>query len=213
MKYSKVLYLGGAPMVGKTTIAHIIASRLQYGCISTDDIGAGIASVTEPSSHPKFHYMSNLDYREYYVARNTNELILDINNQHDAIWPALLALFKNHSTWDSKTIIEGWALRPSYISKMSGDITGIFLLSDDSLIESRVRSSNFSNGASDPETMIQRYIERSVWFNQLLKEQVAQHGLNALSISTDMKPEDIADECMELFYSKQKSITNHWRTT
>ncbi|MDP6633338.1 MAG: hypothetical protein QGG42_00385 [Phycisphaerae bacterium] len=36
MKFSRVIYIGGAPLVGKTTVARIIAERLGYNCISTD---------------------------------------------------------------------------------------------------------------------------------------------------------------------------------
>lgn len=186
-------------MVGKTTVARIIASRLQYSYISTDDIGAGISAVTDSSSHPAFHYMGNLDYREYYIVRSKEELITDINNQHEALWPALLRLFEDHGTWGSEAIIEGWALRPTNISTLSGDINGVFLLSDDSLIERRVRTSDFSNGSSDPDTMIQKYIERSLWFNHLLRDQVAQLGLNSISVSVGMNPTDIAEDCIQLF--------------
>lgn len=198
MKYPKVMFIGGAPMVGKTTIASIIASRLQYSTISTDDVGAAITAVTESASHPAFHYMGNQDYREYYIASNKDELIRDINNQHEALWPGLLALFQIHSTWGTAAIIEGWALRPSYVAQLCGDISGMFLLSDDALIEKRIRADDFSKGASDEETMIQRYLERSLWYNAQLRDQVTRRGLNAISISLDMEPEDIADECMRL---------------
>ena len=204
MKYPKVIFLGGAPMVGKTTIARIIASRLQYACISTDDIGAAIASVTGSASHPAFHYMGDRDYREYYIASSKDELIRDINNQHEALWPALLTLFRNHSTWGTAALIEGWALRPSYISQLSGDISGLFLLSDDALIEERTRSSDFSEGASDEETMIQRYLERSLWYNAQLRDQVVRLGLKAISISLEMRPEEIADECMRLLITNEE---------
>ena len=94
MKYPKVIFLGGAPMVGMTTVACIIACRLHHDCVSTDDIGASIASVTECTSHPAFHYMGDRDFREYYVTSSKQDLIRDINNQHEAIWPALLTLFR-----------------------------------------------------------------------------------------------------------------------
>ena len=198
MKYPKVLYIGGAPMVGKTTIARIIACRLQYDCISTDDIGAAIASVTESANHPAFHYMGDRDYREYYITSSQDELIQDINNQHRALWPALLTLFRNHSTWDSNAIIEGWALRPSYVSQLSGDISGLFLLPDDALIKERTCSCKFSEGASNKKAMIKHYLKRSLWYNEELREQVARLGLKSISISLGMPPAEIADECMRL---------------
>jgi len=198
MKYPKVIYLGGAPMVGKTTIARIVASRLHYDCVSTDDIGAAIASVTELASHPAFHYMGDRDFREYYVSSSMDDLIRDANNQHEALWPALLTLFRNHSTWGTAAIIEGWALRPDHVSQLSGDIAGLFLLADDCLVEERVRASDFSVGASDEEMMIRRYLERSLWYSAHIRDQVERLGLRSIPISPEMRPREIADQCMRV---------------
>jgi 2-phosphoglycerate kinase len=183
-------------MIGKTTVAREIACRLQYDCISTDDIGAAIASVTDPASHPAFHYMGNRDFREYYITSHPNDLIRDINQQHEALWPALLSLFRNHSTWASAAIIEGWALRPEYVARLSGDISGLFLLPDAALIEARIRSSDFSRGASDEEMMIQRYLERSLWYNARIRKQVADLGLKSVSILANKTPNEIASACL-----------------
>ncbi|MBM9616983.1 hypothetical protein JWJ90_22235 [Desulfobulbus rhabdoformis] len=206
MKYPKVIFIGGAPMIGKTTTAYVIASRLQYGCISSDDIGSGVSAVTNPISHPAFHYMSEYDYREYYIERKKDDLIQDINNQHETLWPALLNVFQNHSTWGTSTVIEGWALRPDYITQLSGDIDGLFLVADDALIEKRVRSSDFSEGASDKDAMIRKYIERSLWYNSYIRTQVAHLSLKQISISVEMQPEEIADKCMEKISIIEKAI-------
>ncbi len=202
MRYPKVIYLGGAPMVGKTAVARVIASRLQYGCIATDDIGAAIASVTDAKSHPAFHYMAGRDYREYYITSTIEDLIADMNSQHAALWPAVSTLFRNHSTWGTPVIIEGWALRPNLVSHLSGDIAGVFILADADLIEERTfahsKSSHFSKGASNEEMMIQRYVQRSRWYNKHLRAEVTRLGLTGISISLEMRPEQIADECMQL---------------
>jgi|GEM_PF-482397 len=203
MKYPKVIFIGGAPMVGKTTVARIIACRLRRDCISTDDIGNAIASVTDPVSHPAFHYMGDRDYREYYIASTQNELIRDINNQHQALWPALSTLFRNHSTWSTAAVIEGWALRPDYVSQLSGAIDGLFLLSDEALIEKRIRASSFSAGASDEETMIQRYLERSLRYNAQLRDQVVHQGLKGISVSSEMQPDEIVDECLRVLVARE----------
>jgi hypothetical protein len=148
--------------------------------------------------------MGDRDFREYYVTSSRGQLIRDINNQHEALWPALRTLFRNHSTWDTAAIVEGWALRPDHVSQLSGDIAGLFLLADDALIEKRIRSSGFSNGASDEETMIQRYLGRSLWYNAQLRHQVTNLGLRAMSISSEVQPEAIADECMRVLATNKK---------
>lgn len=204
MKYPKVIFIGGAPMIGKTTAAYLVASRLQYGCISTDDIGSGISAVTSSISHPAFHYMSKYDYSEYYIKRESKKMIQDINDQHEALWPAILNIIQNHSTWGTATIIEGWALRPDYVTQLSGDIDGLFLVADDILIENRVRSSNFSERASDKDTMIRKYIERSLWYNSYIRTQVAHLSLKQISISGEMQPEEIADKFIEKIFINEK---------
>jgi 2-phosphoglycerate kinase len=191
MRYPKVIFLGGAPMIGKTTVARILACRLGYSSISTDDIGAAIGSVTMTDRHP-------IDYREYYIANSKEKLIQDANNQHEALWPALRTLFQNHQAWGHPVVIEGWALRPSYVHSLSGDVSGLFLLADDALIEMRVRSSGFSKGASNVALMIERYLERSLWYNAYLRDEVTRLGLKALAISDGMQPEEIVDGCLSL---------------
>ena len=191
MRYPKVIYLGGAPMIGKTTVARLLACRLRYSSISTDDIGAAIKSVTMTDQHP-------IDYREYYISNSKEELIQDVNNQHDRLWPALQTLIQNHEAWGHPVVIEGWALRPSYVHSLTGDVSGLFLLADEALIERRVRSSSFSKGASNVALMIERYCERSFWYNAYLRDEVTRLGLKALVISGGMRPEEVVDECSSL---------------
>jgi len=79
-----VILIGAPPMIGKTTIARRLAAGLDYGTMSTDDLGQSIRAVTTPDSHPNLHLMSGIDYREYYVSRSTERLIQDAENQHQA---------------------------------------------------------------------------------------------------------------------------------
>jgi hypothetical protein len=108
-----------------------------------------------------------------------------------------LSLFRNHSKWAGAAIFEGWALRPEYVARLSGDISGLFLLTDADLIEARIRSSEFSRGASDEEMMIRHYLERSLWYDALIREQIADLGLKSVSISANKSPSEIASACLQ----------------
>ena len=190
-------------MVGKSTVARVLASRLQYECVSTDDIGAAIAAVTNVATHPQFHYMGQQDYRDYYATSDIRRLVGDMDNLHAALWPALRILFENHMSWGSPIVIEGWGLRPKYVSELSGDIAGVFLLADDSLLEERVLSSDFSTGSMDRETMLGQYLERSRLYNAMMQAHVSQLGLASIHVLGEMKPDEIADECISVV-SKRK---------
>jgi 8-oxo-dGTP pyrophosphatase MutT (NUDIX family) len=191
VRYPKVIYLGGTPMLGKTTAARILASRLGYSSISTDDIGVAVGAVTK-RDRPE------IDHREYYIVNSLEDLIQDINAGHEHKWPATRAVIRRHEAWDYPLVIEGYALRPSYVHSLTGDISGVFLVADEALIEKRVRASDFSEGASDVELMIERYCARSFWYNAMLREEVARLGLKALEISDGMQPEEIVDQCLSL---------------
>ena len=197
MRYPKVIFLGGAPMLGKTTVARILACRLHYSSVSADDIAIAIGSVTMSDRHP-------IDYREYYIVNSKEKLIEDVNRSHERLWPALLALIQKHEASGHPMVIEGWALRPSHVHSLSGDVSGLFLLADDALIEKRVRSSSFSEGASNVELMIERYCERSLWYNAYLRDEVTRLGLKALGISDGVRPEEIAGECLSLLAGEGK---------
>ena len=191
MRYPKVVYLGGAPMLGKTTAARILACRLGYSSVSTDDIGVAIGAVTKADRPP-------IDYREYYIVNSLEELIQDLNVGHERLWPALRTIIQNHESWGPPLVIEGYALRPDYVHTLAGDVSGVFLLAGEALIEKRVRASDFSQGASDVELMIERYCARSFWYNAMLREQVSRLGLKALEVSDGMRPEEIVDACLRL---------------
>jgi 2-phosphoglycerate kinase len=191
VRYPQVIYLGGAPMLGKTTAARILACRLGYRYISTDDIGVAVGAVTK-GDEPE------IDYREYYIVKSVQTLIQDINAGHKDKWPATRAVIQRHEAWDYPLVIEGYALRPSYVHALTGDVSGVFLLADEALIERRVRSSDFSAGASNVELMIERYCARSFWFNAMLRKEVTRLGLKALEISDGMRPEEIVDRCLSL---------------
>ena len=191
MRYPQVIYIGGAPMLGKTTAARILACRLGYSYISTDDIGVAIGAITE-RDRPE------IDYREYYIVNSLEELIQDMNTGHERKWPALRAVIQRHEAWDYPLVIEGYGLRPSYVHSLTGDVSGVFLLADEALIEKRVRSSDFSEGASNVQTMVERYCARAFWYNAMLRAEVARLGLNALEVCEGMRPEEIVDECLSL---------------
>jgi 2-phosphoglycerate kinase len=191
MRYPRVIYLGGAPMLGKTTAARILACRLGYSMLSTDDVGVAIGAVTQKER-------PSIDYREYYIVNSAQALVQDLNEGHERLWPALRAIIQNHATWGHPLVIEGYALRPAYVHGLSDDVSGVFFLADDALIEKRVRSSDFSEGASDVQTMIERYCQRSFWYNAMLKDEAARLGLNALEVCDDMSPDEIVDGCLDL---------------
>lgn len=189
----RVILIGGAPLVGKSTAARKLAARLEYGCLSTDDLGLAIGAATTAKSHPAFHEMDGIDYREYYVTRSVVELIADVERRHAALWPSLSRVITTHAAWGDPTVIEGWALYPARVAALRlPNYASLWLVADDALLEARVRAAtDFYRGASNEETMIRHFIERSRCYNERVREEALKLGRPIVNVTLDTTVDEI----------------------
>jgi 2-phosphoglycerate kinase len=194
----KVILIGGAPMTGKSTVARMLAGQLNYGCISTDDIGQAIEAVTTQVSHPALHRLAGQDFREYYVTRSVEELVADAELRHAALWPALKRVILAHAEWGTPIVMEGWALQPDKVAQLpAGNVSSIWLIAGDGLLEQRVRQDEFWRGASDEQAMIRHFAARSLHFNDRIRAETSRLGLPAVFVSTDDAVVHLTGRCLQ----------------
>ena len=202
MSLPKVIIIGGPPMVGKSTVARNIASRLEYGCISTDDIGLAIKTVTTADTHPRSHSMDGVDYREYYKQRTVNELLADGMGMHDEMWPGIEASIRAHADWSFPVVYEGWAMWPPNVARLLGEfesIGAVWLTASSDFLEERVRSTErFYRGASDEELLIQRYLPRNIEYNRLMLESIDEYGIESVDVIEFESVDDVVVRCLEI---------------
>jgi 2-phosphoglycerate kinase len=199
MRYPRVILIGGAPMAGKTTVAHRLAARLGYGCLSTDDLGEAMRAVTTTDSHPHLHPMEGYDYREYYVTRSPEALITDVSREHRALWPAVQRVIHTHATWGTPIVMEGWSLWPEWVTQLRlPSVRSLwFVAQEETLHERIVQAVEFYGGASDEKAMMGHYLERSFWYNARLQEAVNQFGLTSIELPLRAPVHAIVAMCLE----------------
>jgi len=112
MRERKVVLIGGTPAAGKSTLARELGRKLNVTAISIDDLFVAAKSVTTPKTHPGLHVMATGDYVTYYTSNRPETLIADATVQHEAIWPAVERVIRNHAAFGCPIVIEGWAMRP-----------------------------------------------------------------------------------------------------
>jgi 2-phosphoglycerate kinase len=196
MKKSPVILIGGAPLTGKSTVARLLAARLEYACISTDDIAAALRAATSPRSHPALHFMAGNDYREYYISRSPEQLIAEADQYHIALWPALSQVINNHLDWAGPIVIEGWALRPEQVAKYEG-LTSCWLFASPELLETRLRNKvDFYRGASDEAKMIHHFLARSIHYNETIRAAMMRLKLSLIEISSGESAAAICARCL-----------------
>jgi 2-phosphoglycerate kinase len=199
MSYPRVILISGAPMSGKTTVAHRLAAILGYGCLSTDDLGEAIRAVTTKDSHPHLHPMEGYDYREYYVTRSPDALIADVSLEHRALWPAVESVIRKHATWGAPSVIEGWSLWPERVTQLQlPSVRSLWFVAHEQTLHQRmVTAVEFYGGASDEAAMRGHYLARSFWYNARLKEAVNKFALTRIELPLRALVDEIVEMCLE----------------
>ncbi len=189
-------------MVGKSSVARVIASRLGYGCISTDDIGLAIKSVTTSQTHPRSHAMDGIDYREYYITRSADDLLADAMGMHGEMWPGIEASIRAHASWSFPIVFEGWAMWPERVAHLCRELENVgsvWLTAADDLLEARVRAAGrFYAGASDEEALVKKFLPRNIEYNRRMMAAVERLGLESVVVAKESTTAQLADQCLAL---------------
>jgi 2-phosphoglycerate kinase len=199
MAESEVIVMGGAPFSGKTTLAKRLAARQAYGLVAIDDVGTAVRAVTTPRSHPALHPMAGWDYRAYYIAHTPATLIRHSRQEHDALWPAIVAVIHAHLQWAGPVILEGWQLDPDRVTPLTHpQLRACWLLVDDAVLEARLRADTaFYQGASDVERLIRHYLARSRWANDRVRRAAVRAASMVIHVGPEETVEALVTQCVQ----------------
>ena len=197
MKNSTVFLIGGAPGVGKTTLGCALASKLGIASVTIDDLLTVAQTVTTPQTHPELHVMRKVPHLEYFTHSSIEQLKEDVNTQHEASWPLVEALILKHARWEASSIvIDGWHLRPKVVAQL--ELTNLrvyWIVASASVLEEREsKNLEWIEKSSDPKRMLKNFLDRSLWFNDLIKEQASELCMNVL----DQQGKTTVEEMCEL---------------
>jgi len=192
-RLGEVILIGGSPMIGKSTVSILLAAKLLYPCISTDDIGEILRTISDISP------MKDTFYLDYYSNSGKDQLIADIVMYHQRLEKSIYRLIEIHSSWGSPLIIEGWALYPNMIEEIKSDhVFSVWLIAEEDLLKQRMIKSNFYQGANSPEKVIENYLHRSEWHNKTIFEQCKNKNQKFLMINENTKPNEIVTSIYEM---------------
>jgi len=174
----KVILIGGCPGAGKTTLGRALASQLDYASLTIDDLFNAARAVTTKESHPGLHQMNMPTYSEYFTHTPVETLIADAAIQHQAIWPAVESTIRNHASWGVPIVIDGWHLRPEWVRALNLEsVSAHWLVVDPEVLERRERANlDFVSHSDNPQQMLDRFLSRSLWYNEFIAEQAGQTG-------------------------------------
>ena len=117
--------------------------------------------------------------------------------------PKVEAIVHSHAS-DLSTnclILEGSALWPGFVANLvdKNDVKAIWLTASDQLFSYRIkRESNFDNVDEDEKHLIQKFLNRTLFYNKRMREEVECLGLICIDVESVSIANELLNKCMEL---------------
>ena len=196
MEKPRVFLIGGAPGAGKTTLGCALAARLRASSVTIDDLMTVARTATTPESHPGLYLFTGMTYLEYFTDCSIDRLKSDADRQHEAVWPFVKNLIAKHFNWTTTPIvIDGWHLRPHRVAELDDDkIDSNWIFIDPKALEERERANvEWLQGSTDREKMFQNFMARSLWYNDLIKQEAEGQGMSVVHQEGETSVDDLCD--------------------
>ena len=113
-----IALIGGNSGTGKTTIARVIAGRMNGTLQLLDDLRLAAQSITSTATHPDLHPFDDPDYLHL---RSPDEICAGLIGIGKALAPGIEKVVANHLHVDLPLVLEGDALSPRVASQSSFD--------------------------------------------------------------------------------------------
>lgn len=149
MHRREVIFIGGAPLSGKSTLASELSKKLAIPWVSTDDIRNWMQAVSKKEDYPGLFDGHGLDAKAFYKRFKTAQEVFEQQRKQSLdVQKGVTALIDSFG-WRGTFIVEGIAIMPSYVDQLqkasSHTIQAIFLVD------------------RDPENIKERLHKRGLW--------------------------------------------------
>lgn len=179
MKKQHIYLIGGAPLVGKSTI---IKKLEDYTVFSTDDIRSYLHKILKPEENPDLFYGFGLDAVSFYQEYKDAQTVFDYESkQADATQVGVDALIDVGFEFE-RIAIEGIAITPAYVHKMlkKEDLELKYIFLYDSNTD-RIRERIFKRGLYDdadtyPDWIKEIEVEWVVMYNNFYRKECEKYG-------------------------------------
>jgi 2-phosphoglycerate kinase len=184
--------IGGAPTVGKSTIAAAVAAHLDLPWISTDQIRDIMRTVADRRLHPTLFNPEGYGATNLFDAFSTEELVEIEVAQGEAAWTGIKALIERDYTWPQGFVVEGVNLLPHLIARDfpgAADVRAVVVTETE---PERMREVIFTRGIWDeagryPDSVKNKEFAWVLQLDAWFKDQALAHGFPVVALHKDDK--------------------------
>lgn len=181
-----MILIGGSSHAGKSTLCRALAAKLGWSYRSTDKL----------ARHPKRPWVGANGkaipehVAEYYRDLSVDALFLDVLSHYEKnVLPQVEVIVHSHAS-DLSTkclILEGSALWPGFVANLvyENGVKAIWLTARNQLFRNRIFSeSNFCNVCNDEKHLIQKFLNRTLFYNKHMREEVKRLGFMCIDVES-----------------------------
>ena len=191
---TRVILIGGSSHAGKSTLAQSLAVKLDWNYRSTDKLARhpGRPWIQQNKKFIPQHVV------EHYKNLSPEELFLDVISHYEK---NVLPLIEDIVRSEEYLIIEGSALYPGLIKNLvcENGIKAIWLTGSEQLFRNRIyKESNFDNVGEDEKYLIEKFLQRTLLYNQRMMELVRNLGFIYIDVESISNTDELSTKCMEM---------------
>ena len=192
--------IGGAPGVGKTTLAGRVSTHSGIPALTYDDVHTAVRVYTSPQSQPDLHRIGRGGHTAYFTETAPTELVADAIAESNAAWPGFAALVRKHTSHGRGRIIDSWFLRPSLVAahRHPGVVAVWIVIAPDVLWERERLNTDFIEASPEPGRMLDNFMQRSLRWQAIITSEASAADLPLLHQSGSVTVDTMTLQVIDL---------------
>lgn len=190
-----MVLIGGSSHVGKSNLAESLAAKLGWRRISTDHLARdpGRPWKQEPAQVPRH-------VAQHYLSLSVCELVADVLHHYEVnVWPQVATIATGDRTATLRTVVEGSAVWPGFVATLDlPNVAAVWLTASNAVFEQRIHySSQYQTKSSREGMMVDKFLQRTLVYNQKMMDQVRQHSLASIDVD-GASTSELTQRCLSL---------------
>ena len=184
----KAILIGGTSHAGKSTLARSLASKLGWDYQSTDKLARHPGRPWPVGDRPVPPHVV-----EHYSTLPVDELMADVlHHYRQNVMPQVAKLVEAANASATGLVLEGSALWPDFVVELPlKNVLPVWLTASDDFIAGRIRNeSRFLEASAAERFVIQKFIDRSLAYNQRMRAAVERLRLRLIDVEANHDVEE-----------------------
>lgn len=179
----RIILIGGASAVGKTTLAKKLGSHLNLPWLSADYIHDMALVIGKREDFPQTFATRDFTAEEFYQKYSIDDVVQTEIAESKETWRGINALIES----GFEGIIEGVAILPKLVNSLSEpkDLQCVFLTNEnrDEIFEIALSRGIWDDAHTYGDKVKEKEVEFALAYNEYIKAEAKKYGYSMVSVS------------------------------